>query len=291
VSRAARLVAVGGAVALAVSSAPPSLAGQLVLLAAGSAVVGLPHGAVDHDVSARAGSLTGPAFYGAYIAAVAAVGLAWWLAPPVMFLTFLVASAWHFGEGDLRHLPGAGTLARATRGLLVIGVLFSAQPDAVSGLLGPTLAALMPPPAWSGPLAASLLSLHTAVLLANPGLPFRRRVGASADALVVTLWLWNAPPILAFAGYFCLWHSLAHVRTLTREGVVQQLFPRALPLTLAAAVGMGLGLLILFRNVPEGAIASALLPAIAALATPHMVLVELWRRRAASRLIARAAVP
>jgi len=284
VSRAARLVAVGGAVALAVSSAPPSLAGQLTLLTMGSAVVGLPHGAIDHDVAARAGSVTGPSFYAAYLATVAAVGVAWWLSPSVMFLAFLVASAWHFGEGDLRHLPAAGTRARATRGVLVVGVLFCARPDAVAGLLGPELAALMPPPAWTGPIAASLLALHIAMLLVTSGIRRRRRVGAAADALGVTLWLWNAPPILAFAGYFCLWHSLAHVRTLTREGIGSQLFPRALPLTLAASVGLALGLYVLLRSVPEGAVASALLPVIAALATPHMVLVEVWRRRMGSGL-------
>lgn len=283
------MVAVGGAVALAVSSAPPSLAGQLTLLAIGSAVIGLPHGAVDHDVAARARSLTGVPFYVAYLGLVLVVGLTWWLAPQVAFLGFLAASAWHFGEGDLRHLAPVRTLGRVTRGLLVVGVLFSAQPDAVATLLGPSLAGLMPPAAWSGPIAASLLSLHIAVLLATPGIPFGRRSRAVADAVVVTLWLWCAPPILAFTGYFCLWHSLAHVRTLTREGIVQQLFPRALPLTLAASIGLVVGLQVLFRTVPEGAVASALLPAIAALAMPHMVLVELWRHRAASGLLVESA--
>ena len=79
------------------------------------------------------------------------------------------------------------------------------------------------------------------------------------------------------------------MRTLTREGIVQQLFPRALPLTLAASIGLVVGLQVLFRTVPEGAVASALLPAIAALAMPHMVLVELWRHRAASGLLVESA--
>ncbi|MEC7947275.1 MAG: Brp/Blh family beta-carotene 15,15'-dioxygenase [Myxococcota bacterium] len=273
------------AVSFAVAQATPTQGAQLVVLAVALVVLGLPHGALDDRVSARIFRVRGILFYVAYLAPVVATGLAWWVAPQASFLAFLAASAWHFGEGDLRELgPGPGaTAARLTRGALIVGVLFTAQPAQVAELLGPSLSAEAPPAHASVTIALSLLAVHAAALIAARGdrLSTTRAV---VDAAAVTLWLSLAPPLLAFAGYFACWHSRAHVETLYREGFGRAFWVRSLRLTVAAAVGGAVVLACVHRFAPQVAIAEALLPVIAALAAPHMALVEAWRRRARSGL-------
>lgn len=267
----------------AIGAPPESL--QLVLLALAGLTVGLPHGAVDHHVADRLG-VRGLAFYGPYLAIAAGVGLAWWGFPALSFGGFLLLSAWHFGEGDLRHLAleRLDTAVRWTRGLLVVGTLFLAQPSAVADLLGPGLAATVPSvdPVWA---ILWLLGAHAVVLAVALESQPRAFEAALLDAAVVTAWLAVAPPLLAFAGYFGVWHSLAHIRTLRLEAVGRPLWWSALPLTVAAAVGGGAGLAAVHLADPTAPVAAVVLPVVAALATPHVVWVERWRQAHPQRLV------
>jgi len=272
-------------VSIVVALATPTQSAQLVALAFAVVVLGLPHGALDDQISDRVFRVRGAGFYAAYLAPVVGTGMIWWAAPQFSFLAFLAASAWHFGEGDLRGFaPSRGmNAARLTRGTLVVGVLFTARPAEVAELLGPVLSAGAPPAHAAPTIALSLLAIHAATLLAVGG-GGRSTNRALLDAAAVTVWLSFAPPLLAFAGYFACWHSRAHVETLYREGFGRSFWGRSLRLTLAAAAGGTVVLASVHHFAGEVAVAEALLPVIAALATPHMALVEAWRRRARSGL-------
>lgn len=282
----ARWLAVVLAVGVAVVLVPPSLAAQLLLLGIGGTVVGLPHGALDEEVATRRLGMGVAAFYGTYLLTIAAMAGLWFMRPELAFLAFLAASAWHFGEGDLRDLGDSGgrALPRITRGTLVVGTLFSAQPGAVAELLGPELSRVV----LSGPTAAcapiTLAAVHLAAMWSLPGVALRRRWVESFDAVAVMAWLSLAPPVLAFAGYFCVWHSRAHLVTLFERGFRDGFVRRALPLTLASGAGLGAAIVGLQVVAPQLAVAEFLLPVIAALATPHLLLVEAWRRTDARQL-------
>ncbi|MBO85520.1 MAG: hypothetical protein CL927_09185, partial [Deltaproteobacteria bacterium] len=216
-----RVVASRAAVTVAASMllytmGPPSIAWQLIALLVAMATTGLSHGAVDHLVASRCFRVQGVWFYLPYLAVSAVTAMIWLGSPPLALAVFLAISVWHFGEGDLRdHAPNLERRAMAslTRGLIVVGVLFTAWPDEVAGLLGPDL--------WRMPafertpwIPLVLCGAHVLSLVVST-----RRWRASLelavyDALVLALWLWVAPPILAFAGYFAVWHSMAHIDTL-----------------------------------------------------------------------------
>ena len=85
----------------------------------GMVCVGIPHGAVDHLIESKSWDYRkAPRFILKYLALMAPVGLFWLIAPTLALITFLVYSAWHFGQADVRQwsisnfltLPWGGTL-------------------------------------------------------------------------------------------------------------------------------------------------------------------------------------
>lgn len=217
------MIALTGAAsaALFVVGPPPPLVRTAVMVVL-VALVGLPHGAYDLEVGRRRyrprlGAAWWVFFVGAYLA-LAAIGLALWTALPLAgLLLLLVGGAAHWGDDDLERPPHR-TLARlllaTSRGAIPVAVPLVAFPDETAAIFGALLddAAVDP---------ATIRGLATAGLgLAAPGIAWSivratragAASGARASAEVATLVAWCsvAPPLLAFAGYFCLWHAVRH---------------------------------------------------------------------------------
>ena len=85
----------------------------------GMICVGLPHGAVDHLIESKTWDYKkAPRFIGQYLLLIACMGIVWFLIPTLALIAFLVYSAWHFGQADVRQwsidnfltLPWGGTL-------------------------------------------------------------------------------------------------------------------------------------------------------------------------------------
>ncbi len=98
------------------------------IVLAGLIFPGIPHGAVDHWVAFGAdfqwrklGS-----FVLRYISLMAAVALLWFIQPWLGLLLFLLYSAWHFGETDLRDWKAFSPAAAIAWGLSLLGPCFSA---------------------------------------------------------------------------------------------------------------------------------------------------------------------
>lgn len=70
----------------------------------GMICVGLPHGAVDHLIESKTWDYKkAPRFIGQYILLIVFMGIVWLLAPTLALIAFLVYSAWHFGQADIRQ--------------------------------------------------------------------------------------------------------------------------------------------------------------------------------------------
>lgn len=279
-------VAVRAAIAVGLSSfllatGTPSVAWQLLALLVAMLTTGLLHGSVDQVVASRLFRTEGFRFYGPYLAVVALTGLLWFLSAPLALAVFLALSVWHFGEGDLRdhvpHLRGQAA-ASVTRGLIVVGTLFSAWPGEVASLLGPEIWDL-PPMQRSIWVPITLCAVHIATVAGSCRQWRGSLEVAAVDAVGLAAWLWCAPPILAFAGYFAAWHSVAHIDTLQKRLVGGSLLHHALPLTLIAAAGSGIALVSVSQWHGDQPVAAVVLPVLAALASPHILMVEAWRRR------------
>ena len=228
-------IAAGGllVVALADVSLPPAY-GYAVLIV-GAVLFGLPHGAVDYLVPARAAgsrpirSLV--AVGGLYLVFGGAYAALWFLAPAVAAVGFLGLTWYHWGQGDLHALvalAGADHLRTrrrriatvAVRGGLPMVVPLLAFPDRYRAVV----ASFVAPFAGSRSLLAVLFATEVRLALGG-GLaaltvaalavgrdgtdPRGWRLEAAETGL---LWVYFAvaPPVLAVGVYFSLWHSVRH---------------------------------------------------------------------------------
>jgi Brp/Blh family beta-carotene 15,15'-monooxygenase len=261
------------------------------------AVLGIPHGAVDHLVVER---IDGPhdrgsraRFVVAYVLAMAVVGLVWLAVPPLALVIFLALSVHHFGQSDLAYLRLSEPSQLAiqwSRGLFLVGLPLVAHITSVAPVverLGGGDPASWP---WLSDLwwfwVALLVVQHTVVGV-SIGSRMRDRAVIGREVVTVaalTLMFLTADPLIGFAVYFGLWHSVAHLLVLTdllgNEPLPLRSVARlAAPLTamsLAALAAVAVGAALIGR--PDLLMPVALI-FVSMLTLPHMVVVErLWRR-------------
>jgi Brp/Blh family beta-carotene 15,15'-monooxygenase len=294
-------------------STPVPLRYGVLLLTIG--VLGLPHGAMDHlcvpralgeSVTVRALATVGLVYL------VFGVGYAvvWFLSPVVGFVSFILLTLFHWGQGDLYPLrarsPGyprgriGASLILLLRGafpMLVPLVFFPERYQAVVTMTvglcdaGTSLAPVFEPTARLA-VAGGLVSL-TVVSLAWGYWTAGASRGWRTD-LIETLLLWmffaTVPPVLAIGLYFSLWHSVRHIfRVLDLDSRldgaqslrehVRRFTLDAVPMTFGALVLFG-ALFVLVPRSPGTVeqLVGVYLVLLAVLTLPHVVVVT-WLDR------------
>jgi Brp/Blh family beta-carotene 15,15'-monooxygenase len=259
------------------AGAAPSRGIQLAVLVALVSLAGLPHGALDPLVAHRKRLFRSPAglalFLAVYVVlALAALG-AWALAPGLAWGVFLAVSAWHFsGDWDGLLHP----LFRLGGGLSVVSLpalAHAREVERIFSVLVPSGAAadLVALLAMVAPLALAGLAAGALSVVRTDPRTAAELVALAAGGLVL-------PPLVFFAVYFCALHSPRH---LIRAA-------RGLPPRLALGTGVAFTALAVAAGAaawslwPGGSIETGLLRVtfigLAALAIPHMVLIEYARR-------------
>lgn len=212
--------------------APTLIAGIALPVAVVGALIGIPHGAVDHlvpwwwgpaETTHQVGSPRGPTsrlllFAAGYLACAGVALSALLFAPTPTLVVFLLLSAVHFGLAEVMtsaersgrpatHMFG-DRLVTAAHGFVVVGMLLWSQPATTDPLLrslSPWLADGATRSRGVGLLlVAATVTMGLVVLLRA-----RRRLEAAELALLAGLFS-TAPPLAAFGIYFGLWHSLRH---------------------------------------------------------------------------------
>ena len=205
------------------------------LLIGGLIFPGIPHGALDHYLEGHL-KPTGIQFWRfilQYLAVMMLVLVIWWIAPTLGLLTFLVYSAWHFGETDIRHLnaysPGVATLYGGS--LLVF--LLGSHPQEASfyfeqlGAYG-----------WTDFILAYSIPLMVCSSISILGLFWCKGVKSIQAGLLLILLLLatQLPLVIAFGFYFIGYHSVRAWKDI-RQGLQTssfQMFKFALPYSLGA---------------------------------------------------------
>lgn len=230
------VVAITALVTVAATATSSNDTVSVVIVVFVIALFGIPHGAVDHLVAAtfeRTGptaSGLGPVaqvsqlrFHLLYVAAMAAYGLVWLALPGVALAGFLVVSVHHFGQSDLAHLQidrWHQLAIQLSRGLFLVGLVLVANLTAVA----PVIERMggFDPTSWSW--LAGHTALWSAALVGQQfavGLFVAPRIGDRATIkrevitiISLTALLVAADPLIGFAVYFGLWHSLNHLNVL-----------------------------------------------------------------------------
>lgn len=288
----------------------------LYSLVVGIVFLGLPHGALDHLVPLRMGFAWGkkPLGLGLYLLsymAIAGVYFGLWLWQPLIaFVGFLLATVFHWGQGDVRFLEiflgrkrssrwGAG-VSILLRGSLPMVLPILAFPETATSLYLNAVKGLGLSPLpldLSSPIIVLSLTAYMLVLftlyIANAV-----KVSANTWALrmdiaelaLLTLLFCTVPAYISVGIYFIAWHSLRHLARLIilkqedadklKQGVwskpIKRLVLDLLPITLAA-VGLLVGLYFWkAQHVTTLETFVALyLVLISALTKPHLVVVAL----------------
>lgn len=115
---------------------------QFIYFLAMITLTGIPHGALDHviameTVHAQHKKFRLDRFLGKYVVVILVYTAAWILFPAASLLFFLIISAWHFGETDIRgnESDWKVTLARASWGILVLMVMLLTHPQDVKWVI------------------------------------------------------------------------------------------------------------------------------------------------------------
>ena len=195
-----------------------------VVLALIALTIGIPHGAVDHLVAV-------PKFFSANMAAflfgyLCVVGFAIGLLvhfPLLGFQTIVVLSALHFGVGDasfymetFRRLKNLRfpriTYAFAAGSTPVVIPLVKSETRQTLKTVNPDLIN------WAGSRIVWILFACVAFnLITCAFLLFRKCYDPALDLLILLIVAYFAPPLVAFALYFGLWHAVRHTARLTLE--------------------------------------------------------------------------
>lgn len=267
----------------------PADAIAAILLAAAVAVVGMPHGGLDHVVGRAvfeplAGRWWSVWFLSGYLLVALLVVAGWWLVPLATIALFFTASAFHFGDTEV-----GGRWVSPVLGGMVIWMPILARPDEVSSILGwiiprdraEDLAAVFP----SVRVLCWVLACVAAVWWVGY-LLVRIRTGRASG-------MWHAirlaafalmfafvPVLISFAIYFCAWHSAVELIRLSRRYVPGGLLAglivvvrRAAPLSLLAVAGVAALALAFYdgRGLAPAAV-QAVFIGLSAVAIPHLIL-------------------
>ena len=196
-----------------------------VSLALMALAVGIPHGAVDHLVTVpRLAGFKMVAFIAAYLGVVA-IAVACILSQNTLgFQVVVVMSAVHFGIGDAafvreidkrrqekRRFPRFA-YALAAGFVPVLIPLVNSQSTQALLRVNPKLVD------WVGPFESTFLFGMVAVaVICVAWMLVSRRWQEALDLLLLTVLALVAPPLVAFALYFGLWHAVRHTGRLTLE--------------------------------------------------------------------------
>jgi Brp/Blh family beta-carotene 15,15'-monooxygenase len=206
------------------------------------------------------------------VALAAVVVMAWFVAPSLFLLGFLIISVIHFAD-DLP--PQTLRLSRLVYGATVIvlpTVRYASDTAYLLGLVAGAEAA--------APVTALLQLLAWPLALAAAGLVViesRRDRRSALDMAAVALLAALSPPLVSFTVFFCLMHSLRHLlrAAMSVGGTSVPTLARAArwPLLGTGAVAAA-GWVLLGGQTLDAAVMQLVFVGLAALTLPHMVLVE-----------------
>lgn len=284
---------------------PPDWLSVGVVLAV-VALLGIPHGAVDHLVAAglgdgARGTASRARFTRDYLLAMGGVGLVWLAAPAVALAVFIALSVHHFGQSDTARL-GLGAprqlVLQWSRGLFVVGLPLVAHVDDVA----PVVERLGggDPATWTWLTdhqvlwcAGLILQQLAAIAAFGPSIGARRALGQElVTVAALTALFLGTDPLVGFAVYFGLWHSLAHLLVLT-DVLGTEPFPLrsvarlAAPVTAVSLVGLAAVAIGASLAGRPDLVLPMVFVFVSMLTAPHMVVVErLWRRRPTAPVLA-----
>jgi beta-carotene 15,15'-dioxygenase len=265
------------------------IAVALVALAAG-----VPHGAVDHLIIRRPSGLNGWARFVVLYSVVGAVAIgAILLFPRIGFIVVVVMTILHFGSGDAAFAAsysGAKQLGRLTLGLRVLAggsipillPLTDSRSVETLSRINVELVGWLSDDSLRLTRTATLLIAVAAIIALAKAADWQGGI----ELLILAALCLTAPPLVAFAVYFSMWHALRHTARLAQLqddsgaplDLTGQRLARVALLGTPALIGFTIAIIWLWPTLTSNSsLSNALwfgLAVVWGLTVPHMALVS-----------------
>jgi lycopene beta-cyclase len=203
-----------------------------ILLLLGLIAVGIPHGAMDHMTEAlsKTKRITLP-FVIKYLGLMAMVYVLWVLSPGIAVFSFILYSAWHFGETDTQEWGIYSPVIGLCWGVLFFIGLFASHLPELNGVLSLLGAGAID--VYMNPKDIFLATLALSFVIAS----YNKSMQWIFLLAFLFLSQWM-PLVISFGIYFIFHHSYkgwSHLKQALGESDVS-LFKNALPFNLGAMV-------------------------------------------------------
>lgn len=264
------------------------------LVVASVFLIGIPHGAIDHIISAELfdtdKSIKGHIyFYSTYLLIMLMVGLLWVWTPIVGMMLFLLISVYHFGQADMEDYLITGKknhLDYLIRGLFIIGMILFSDTNVslpiISQATDTDLAVLdfTPQSDWLlFFLIATMYLIYSMFLTLKKEI--RKPINFFGDFILILLLFAICGPLTGFAIYFAVWHSAGHIYEMQqffkrrkKKLTIANFYKLSLPFTFLSVFG----LLILYAlnnlSAMEDKLLILMFIVISVLTLPHMFIVD-----------------
>lgn len=236
----------------------PELSSMVLIAALAIAVLGVPHGGLDHWTGRRLlkdrfGDRWWAVFFPIYLLIGLAFALGWFAFPTVTVLIFYLISAWHFGREEQQvdnYKVGSSRIGQAFQhviatavGGLIIWVPAAVRPEEMQSLLRlivptddvETSVRIVDVTQF---FASFLLPLASAIVIVRlvklPSDCYRWVPLATVAVAILT------PILISFSIYFCAWHSWQGLQRLRRDESLSigEFLVCVAPLSVAAIFGV-----------------------------------------------------
>jgi len=296
-----RLVVTASLLLIGIALFFPNLLNQLTLpiLLLSVFIIGIPHGAIDHIMATELYGLKNSfkdhlLFYTSYLFIMLIIAVLWIYAPVAGMILFLLISIYHFGQADMEDFLNSSApnyLWYILRGVLIIGLIVFSDPSTTYPIISEAMRIdpiafeeFMPDASLS---VLILLTLYSAfVLWGILQSHFQQNLRFVADSVLLTGLIIITGPLIGFAIYFALWHSIGHVNemkeffeTKRKSLTFFEFYKKATPFTLVSLFGLlmlyGINQFLLL----EGEFITLMFILISVLTLPHLFIADKMYRQ------------
>ena len=296
-----RLVVTASLLLIGIALFFPNLLNQLTLpiLLLSVFIIGIPHGAIDHMMATELYGLKNSfkdhlLFYTSYLFIMLIIAVLWIYAPVAGMILFLLISIYHFGQADMEDFLNSSApnyLWYILRGVLIIGLIVFSDPSTTYPIISEAMRIdpiafeeFMPDASLS---VLILLTLYSAFILWGIlQSHFQQNLRFVADSVLLTGLIIITGPLIGFAIYFALWHSIGHVNEMkeffeTKRKSLSffEFYKKATPFTLVSLFGLlmlyGINQFLLL----EGEFITLMFILISVLTLPHLFIADKMYRQ------------
>ncbi len=221
-------------------------------------VIGIPHGAIDHIMATELYGLKSSLkdhllFYTSYLFIMLIIAVLWVFTPIAGMILFLLISIYHFGQADMEDFlekRAPSYLWYTLRGFLIIGLIVFSDPTVTYPIIAE--AVRMDPAGFEQMMPNAFISVVTLLLTYTAFMlwgvfqnHFQQNLRFAADSFLLAALILTAGPLIGFAVYFALWHSIGHVNEMKeffeskkKSLSFSEFYKKATPFTLVSLLGL-----------------------------------------------------